>query len=87
VLVEAAISVPVGVVAADTAGVRNPGRLRMLFSGTVLGGGVSLNTLRPVPSTHCHCANAALLARVANTTNAHWRHGRKEDFLRSMLEV
>jgi hypothetical protein len=59
----------------------------MLFSGTVLGGGVSLKTLRPVPSTHCHCAIAALLASAANTTSAHWRHGRKEDFLKSMLEV
>lgn len=41
----------------------------MSFSGMLGGGGVSENTLRPEPSTHCHWAAAALQTKLANKAN------------------
>ena len=46
-----------------------PGFLRMFLSGMLAGGGVSLNTLRPVPSIHCHWAMAAELQASSRPIN------------------
>ncbi len=64
---------------AGAAGARAPGRWRTSLSGTLAGGGVSLNTLRPVLSTHCHCAKAIWLnARSATTAKGCRQEGRRE---------
>ena len=54
-----------------------PGRLRMSLSGTLAGGAVSLKTLRPVASTHCHCARAGRASRSPSRAVAVARQARE----------
>jgi hypothetical protein len=43
---------------------------RMFFSGTDVGGAMSLNTFLPCASIHCHCAQVDAEAKQAITTKA-----------------
>src|SRR5690606_16291848 len=53
-----------------------PGRLRMFLSGTLAGGAVSLNTLRPVLSIHCHWARAEEAIAAVTASAASERRAR-----------
>jgi hypothetical protein len=64
-----------------------PGRFKILFSGTEMGGAVSLNTLRPVPSTHCHWAITELQAKPVKKPNTQCRHGMEKKILYPIGEV